>query len=190
MTDSFFLGILSYPFLNPSPIESCEKQPKEGAIWGQLILLHQVEVTEFKDNGFFSDNNFQHITLLYLLWPAVYCPSIVFIVNDRMPSFSKHNYFHSLPWIRVPHASSTLSDRLGRKTGAPCGTMFTRFKNDNSPSNSKSAALPALKSLKERFSKCPVTLGFQHKNTGLFGRLTPSKDKGVENGTRKESGKR
>ncbi|KAH7629149.1 hypothetical protein B0T09DRAFT_400568 [Sordaria sp. MPI-SDFR-AT-0083] len=57
--------------------------------------------------------------------------------------------------------------------------MFTRFKNDNSPSNSKSAALPALKSLKKSndltgqiISQTPV-----HPNsTTKSNNLQPSKD--------------
>lgn len=140
-----------------------------------------------------SRPSLQQITLLYLLlagWLAVISTSIVFVVKHQMPAFLKQNYFHSLPWIRVPRAPPTLSDRLGRTTGTPRGTMFTRLKTDNSPTNSKPATSPAFNSLKEKLSKCPFTLGFRHKNAGPYGRLTAPRDEGHEDGTQKVSRKR
>lgn len=147
-----------------------------------------IEVTEFKDN-FFSTMARTDQSSVSSSLADIARLSFFFNVNDRMSAFSKHSFLHSLSWNRVSLAPSTSSGQLGRRTGAPCGTMFTRFKNDNSPSTSKSTALPARKSLKERLSICPFKLGFHHKNTELLGQLTPPKDEEDEHG-RKASGKR
>lgn len=164
-------------------------QQEEGSCLTQLVCLILVEAQKSRKT---SSGQCLQLSLFcpYHLWPADISPSIVFIVNDRMPAFSGHSILHSLPWIRTPHASPTSSNCLGKKTGVECGNMFTRFKNDNSPSKSNPAALPARKSLKAKFSLCPLNLGIQRKNTGLPRQMTPPKDERDGHGLPKTSGRR